>query len=178
MTKYIAFLRGINVGGHKKVPMLQLRQCLTTIGFKNVKTLLASGNAVFDAEESDPQELKEKIMTALKLEFDFEIPVTIRTAEHIKKLAQRDPFKNIEIDQNTRLYVTFLSDKLHTSLKLPYKTPEGDYTLLAIADGEVCSVLRLKSGMGTTDSMDILEREFGKKITTRNWNTVMKLLKI
>ncbi|MBD0331468.1 MAG: DUF1697 domain-containing protein [Chitinophagaceae bacterium] len=176
MTKYVAFLRGINVGGHKKVPMEQLRKCLEATGLKKVKTLLASGNVIFETGKSDIQSLNKKIASSLKEEFGFDIPLIIRTAEQIQKLVQRNPFKSIKVDSNTRLYVTFLNNKPRTYPKLPYVTPEGDFTILEITDGEVLSVLRLTPGMGTTDSMNILEKEFGRDVTTRNWNTVIKLL--
>ncbi len=60
MNRYVAFLRGINVGGHKKVPMQQLHECMTEMGFTKIKTLLASGNVVFEAEHADRTELTEK----------------------------------------------------------------------------------------------------------------------
>ncbi len=94
----------------------------------------------------------------------------------MEALEQRNPFRNIVTDKNTRLYVTFLGHKPNSGLKIPYVSPQREFTILDFNSSEVCSVLTLTPGMGTTDSMDILEKEFGKNVTTRNWNTILKLL--
>ena len=85
------------------------------------------------------------------------------------------PFKKIKTTPQTRLYITFLSDKTSSKLKIPYESPEKDFSILSVTKNEVISVLTLSANRSTTDVMKILEKEFGKKITTRNWNTVVKI---
>ena len=177
---YIALLRGINVGGHKKIKMADLRQAFKSWGFTNIRTLLASGNVLFESDETDTSDdassLQQSIEAGLAKTFGFDVAVIIRTLEEIQALVETDPFQEIEVTPNTRLYITFLSEKPTSDLPIPYQSPEKNYQILAVSDREICSVLTLTDKMRTTDAMNILEKEFGKNITTRNWNTVLKLL--
>jgi len=78
--KYVAFLRGINVSGHHKVPMAELRKELTKLGFTNVITLLNSGNVIFESSSDDAELLEKTIAEHLEKVFGFQIPVLIRNA--------------------------------------------------------------------------------------------------
>ncbi len=168
-------LRGINVGSHKQVKMEVLRKVFESLGFSHVKTFLNSGNVVFETERSDPGVLKTKIEEVLKKEFGFEISVLVRSMDEIRKLVESAPFKEVVVTPQTRLYVTFLSDKPKSKLKIPYESPERDFKILRISENEVCSVIAVSSNRNTTDLMSMIEKEFGKAVTTRNWNTVTKL---
>lgn len=174
-TRYVALLRGINVGGNKKVPMADLKKLLEKSGYLNVKTLLASGNVLLETQETSVLALRKKLESLLEQKFGFTVPVIIRTLDQIRAIIQLDPFKKISVRPETRLYVTFLSEKPKTSLRIPYESPEKDCRILQVADGEVFSVFTVTKDYGSTDGMKIIEREFGKNVTTRNWNTVMKL---
>lgn len=173
---YVAFLRGINVGGNKIVKMADLKKMLEAMGFTNVKTLLASGNIVFETPQKDVTVLTKVISAQLEKTFGFEIAVMLRSREEIQKLVDSAPFKNIAVTKETRLYVTFLSEKSTTGLKIPYSSPDGNFIIVRATATEVCSVLTISPRAQTTDLMKILEKEFGKNVTTRNWNTVLKLL--
>lgn len=177
MMKYIAFLRGINVGGHKKVKMEELKKTFEALGFENVKTLLASGNVIFSAPPENESTLVQKIEKKLETAFGHEIGVLIRKIETLQKLAEANPFAGIEVTPQTRLYVTFLAEKSSSSLKIPYETPDRNFIILSATGSEVCSVLTLSPDSRTVDLMSILEKEFGRKITTRNWNTIQKIIK-
>ena len=76
---YIAFLRGINVGGHSKVPMADLKACFADMGYSNVKTYINSGNVIFTADDTDVRELEMAIEAALEKTFSFAITVVVRT---------------------------------------------------------------------------------------------------
>lgn len=175
MPTYIALLRGINVGGNKKVSMADLQKMFEGMGYKNIHTLLNSGNVIFDA----PTTLNAKLTAMLEREFEktfgFTSSFIIRSMTEIQALIALDPFKKMKETKDTRFYVTFLSTKANSSLKIPYTSPEKDFSILTVTAGEVWSVLDLSKGKGTVDAMGILEKEFGKSITTRNWNTVQKL---
>jgi uncharacterized protein (DUF1697 family) len=177
MTKFVAFLRGINVGGNKLIKMEDLKKCFAAIGFKNVKTILASGNVLFESSDADEDALAKKIADKLKAELGHDAGIQIRSIDEIQKLADREPFKKIKVTPETRLYLTFLPEKSKSKLKIPYTNAEGDLKILEVTHREVCCTISLSPGRGTTELMGFLEKEFGKNITTRNWNTVGKILK-
>ena len=177
MTKYAAFLRGINVGGHKVIKMEALKKAFESFGFQNVKTLLASGNVLFETAESDSNALTQKIEQNLKKTFGFEVGTLLRTKQKMHALADSEPFKKMKVTPHTRLYVTFLKERSKSGLKIPYESPEKDFRIVSVSAGEVCSVVTLSPKRQTTDLMVFLEKEFGRNITTRNWNTITRLLK-
>jgi uncharacterized protein (DUF1697 family) len=176
MEKFVALLRGINVGGNKKVPMADLKTVFEKLGYKNVKTILASGNVIFEAPEKNTDKLAKTIGPAMEKKFKFPIPLLIRPASGIEKMLAKDPFKKIKVTQETRLYVTFLPEKTKSKLPIPYKSPDGSFEILRMEDDALFSHLDLTK-TGTIEVMNVLEKEFGKNITTRNWNTVQKLVK-
>lgn len=177
MNKYVAFLRGINVGGHKSVKMDELKKTFDSMEFKNVKTVLASGNVIFETPKTATNTLSKKIAEKLRETFGFEIGVIIRTIEELHHISNSDPFKGIKVTPQTRLYITFLSEKSKSSLKIPYESLDKNYKILKLSANEICSVLTITPISKTVGLMDILEKEFGKKVTTRNWNTIIRLLK-
>jgi len=172
---YIALLRGINVGGHHKVPMADLRKMMEQIGFGNVKTLLNSGNVIFDAKPTEESSLESTIGEKLESEFGFPVPIMIRTADNMATLIESDPFAGIEVTKDIRLYVSFLKEEPTAQIDIPWVADDGSYRILKVANRMICSVLDL-SGSKTTKAMDNLEKIYGKNITTRNWNTLVKIV--
>lgn len=171
---YVALLRGINVGGHHKVPMAELRKEMEKLGYKKIITLLNSGNVIFEAYDENIEELEETISKHLEKVFGFPVPVLIRKSEEIIHLVKNNPFKNIEVTKNTRLYISFLKQTPETRLDLPWISDDNSYKILEIRDRTICSVLDL-SATKTPKGMDALEKLFGKDITTRNWNTINRI---
>ncbi len=175
LHRYVALLRGINIGGHKKIKMADLRELFLSLGFHHVKTLLASGNAVFDTAPTDTGTLVETIETAITKAFGHDISVIVWAHASIQDMVSADPFAGIEVADNTRLYVTFLGEPPTAHLETPYESPEGNFRIIAATDSAVFSVLTLTPGSRTVDAMDVLAKTFGPNITTRNWNTVKKI---
>lgn len=178
MTHYVAFLRGINVGGHALVKMADLKNAFVAMGFRNVRTLLASGNVLFESERTDAQAVAGEIAAGLKKAAKKDVGVIVRGRRDLEKLRSSDPFKGIAVTPSIRLYVTFLGagSKPH-ALAIPFSTPQGEFRILRTTAGEVFSVLDLAKGKGTPEAMNIIEKEFGSDVTTRNWNTVLKALR-
>lgn len=174
INRYVTFLRGINVGG-KTVKMDVLRAAIEKAGYENVRTLLASGNVVLDSKLKSVQAVRTEIEGVLSKTFGFEVHVIARTAREIEDLQTAELFRGVKVNPATRLYITFLSEKPKSKLKVPFASLDGDYKILAVLEGHVVSVLTLTPQSGTVDAMAILEKEFGKEITTRNWNTLLKL---
>src|ERR1041385_310257 len=127
MKKFVALLRGINVGGNKMVKMDDLKKWFAALGFKNVKTILATGNVLFESSAKNESALAKKIADKLKAELGHEVGLQIRSIDEIQKLADRNPFKKIKVTPATRLYITFLADKPKSKLKIPYISAEKDF---------------------------------------------------
>jgi uncharacterized protein (DUF1697 family) len=176
-TTYVAFLRGINVGGKNPIKMDALRKAFESSGFKNVKTVLASGNVIFDAFATGKGDLAGKIEQCIKKTFGKEIGVVVRSIEDIRSLVGADPFKGIKPTSQTRLYVTFLREKLKTKLKIPVDHSDKGFRIVHATAYEICIHLELAPGVKSTDLMQFLDREFGRGVTTRNWNTIARILK-
>lgn len=175
-TTYIAFLRGINVGGHHKVPMADLKIALEKIGFSNIETLLNSGNVIFDAIPVNSSNLEAVLSEVLEKRFGFPIPTRIRTAKSIQKLVDREPFKEVNLTKDIRLYVSFLAKDTESKLILPWQSDDDSYKILGYEDKILWSVLDL-SITNTPKAMEFAERFYGKDMTTRNWNTVLRIVK-
>jgi uncharacterized protein (DUF1697 family) len=173
MKTYVAFLRGINVGGNKIISMKDLAALFEKAGFKNINTILNSGNVVFEFKESSEAVLVKKIEKAITDKYGFEVTVQIRKLDDIKKMIEKNPFKDYKPDKNTHWYVTFLND---FNGKLP-STSSDAYKLLGIENDALFCVMDRTKGK-STDIMTFLDKTFGKKVTTRNWNTLVKIAKL
>jgi uncharacterized protein (DUF1697 family) len=173
-TRYVALLRGINVGGHHKVPMAGLSQAIRTLGFDNVTTILNSGNVIFTSSLTREEELEDLLANHLETVFGFPIPVLIRRSTVMLDLISNNPFRQIELTRDTRLYISFLKEEPACALALPWTSDDGTYQILEVREKTICSVLDL-SATQTPKGMDSLEKLFGKNITTRNWNTILRI---
>lgn len=111
MPAYAAFLRGINVGGNKKVPMKELAAALEKVGFKNVKTLLNSGNVLLESSEKSGDAVARKVEGVIEKTFGFGAHTIVRSLEQLKELSATNPFKGIKETDDTRFYITLLSSK-------------------------------------------------------------------
>lgn len=175
LPEYVVFLRGINVGGNKPIKMDALRREFDSAGFENVRTVLTSGNVLFEAEGSDRPAILKQVKDQLKTAFGREVSVILRSAREIGDLVDAEPFKPVKITPETRLYVTFLANKPPGKLKAaPFETPEGA-KVLRVTPSEVCAAIELSPGAGTPELMKSIEKEFGRDVTTRNWNTILKI---
>jgi uncharacterized protein (DUF1697 family) len=171
---YVALLRGINVGGNKPVKMDALRKAFASLGHGDVRTLLASGNVLFHAPKTNEGLLTQSIKKMLAAKFGNS-GVILRTREDLQKITRINPFREIRVTPEVRLYVTFLSFKPATKLKTPHQSPARDFQILKVSGREVFSILTLTDRTQSTDLMMFIEKEFGREVTTRNWNTVLKI---
>jgi uncharacterized protein (DUF1697 family) len=176
MNRYVAFLRGINVGGHHKVPMARLRQEMKTLGYKNVITLLNSGNIIFEAPDGQMERLEDSISGHLEQVFGFSVPVILRRADEILDLIANDPFKVVNITDDIRLYILFLKHMPDQVPELPWKSEDNSCRILEIRGKNIFSVFDI-SITKTPKGMEELEKLFGKEITTRNRNTIQRIVK-
>jgi len=173
MPTYIAFLRGINSGKNPTTKMDVLKKVFEDIGFKNVKTVIASGNVIFESSATDKTKLAQKIEKSLAPVIKFHSDTIVRTVEEIQKLVKKNPFKKIKMTSETRTFATFINDEEKTSLKFPVK--EKGYEILGVVEGAVCSVIYLAETK-TPDLMKVLDKNWSPN-TTRNWKTLERILK-
>lgn len=173
---YVAFLRGINVGGHHKVPMQELRDRLPELGFANIQTVLNTGNIIFDSAPESLDKLENRISEFLENHFGFPIPCIIRSATFILQLCEEDPFADIKLHKKIRLYISLLKKENQGDVEIPWSSSDASFRILAKRAQNILSVLDLDIN-GTPQGMEALENFYGKEITTRNWNTIKRIEK-
>jgi uncharacterized protein (DUF1697 family) len=177
MAVMLAMLRGINVSGQKKVPMLQLRTMFEELKFKNVKTYIQSGNVIFESKDTNESMLSKKIGKKIMDVFGFDVSVVIRTEEELSSAIKKNPFvkeKDVQLD---RLYVTFLSESPSKENMEKIKLPENTSDRFVISGKEV--YLYCPGGYGETKlSNNFFENKLKVVATTRNWRTTNVLLEM
>ena len=173
-VRYVAFLRGINVG-KRRVKNDALGTVFSDLGYTDVRVLIASGNVLFDADEQDEKNLTRTVEAGLEKGLGFQVSVMLRSVPEIQAILDLDPFTSIEVTKQTRRYVTLLAEKTMSTMTLPYASSDGNFRILSRADREVYSVLTVSESGRTVDLMAVLEKEYGKSVTTRNWNTIQKI---
>jgi len=125
MIKHIAFLRAINVGGKKLIKMDELKKRFETLGFKNVRTYIQSGNVIFQSPTSDQNALAKKIENLLHKNLSSDVLVFLRTVEELNAIVKFDPYQKQKFKLETKLYITFIKDGLKQKLKLPFLSPKN-----------------------------------------------------
>lgn len=175
MTQYVAFLRGINVGGHNLVKMEDLRQLFLSLGFNNVKSYINSGNIIFETSEIDLNAIIKGIHRELNELLDGDVKVFLRDMPQVEEITQLNPFNDIE-SQTTKLYVTFLSDEPSRKIRLPLNSPDMDVEVIFMTNREAFSLARRKNGrFGFPNKF--IETRLGVSATTRSWTTVKRIAK-
>jgi uncharacterized protein (DUF1697 family) len=172
--QYIAFLRGINLGGNHKLPMADLKDEVLKLGFEKPETLLNSGNLVFEGDFVPLDVLEKELSDHLRRVFGFPVPVLLRSPDVVMDLIHKNPFSDVKVTKDIRLYVSFLASEPQVQLDLPWASGDSSYRILECRGRTVCSVLDLSNSQ-TTKGMDALEQLYGKNITTRNFNTIKRI---
>jgi uncharacterized protein (DUF1697 family) len=176
--RYIALLRGINSGRNPVTKMTDLKAAFEKSGFRNVKTLLASGNVIFDADRTNEAALIKKLEPILSKALGFNVSVLVRTSDDLERLVKAKPYKGVTLTEYSRPNVTFLKQVPDaTAVRSLGKGGKG-YSITAVVDRAICTVIDLSGESTTPDLMRVLEKTFGKEqCTTRTWNTVERLVK-
>jgi uncharacterized protein (DUF1697 family) len=174
-VKYVALLRGI-APTNPNMANAKLRAVFEDLGFHNVQTVISTGNVVFDSNSRSLRALETRIEKAWPKKLGFRSTTIIRTRDQMHDLVANRPFGDLTDSPTTSLQVTFLKHEPDMMLELPYTSEAGDYTIVALEDRVLCSVVDL-SGSGTPDLMRWLEKVLGKEITTRTWKTVHRILR-
>lgn len=170
VTRYVALLRGINVGGHRPVPMTDLRRVVEGIGHADVVTYIQSGNVVFSSAEGDARKVADELETALLDAFGFAVEVVVRSADEMADIVAANPF--VARRAHTKdLYVAFARDPIRGAPDVD-RTYEPDEFCVA----PFVVYMHTPAGYGRTKlSATVLQRVAGSSVTARNWHTVTKL---
>ncbi|WP_017541593.1 DUF1697 domain-containing protein [Nocardiopsis halophila] len=181
MTRYAALLRGVNVGGRRRVPMADLRQVLAGLGHTGAATLLQSGNAAFTARPGsggDPGALKAELEEALRERFGFAVEAVLRDEVQLAAAVEANP---LEVGDPARFLVLFLDGPLDAADLAALAELAGTGTAAraseAMAPGEREVYLSLPDGLRDARLPGLVERALrGRTATGRNWRTVLRLL--
>jgi len=177
MPTYISMLRGINVGGHNKVPMDQLRAMFEQLGFKQVRTYIQSGNVVFQGQKAVPSDLSTQIEKEIVAEFGFPASVITRTPDELGKAIAANPFPKESKAEPAKVHIAFLSllPQAEAVKKLEALATKSER--LHCCDKEI--YLYYRDGMGRAKlTGNVLERVLSVPATARNWNTVNQLYRM
>jgi uncharacterized protein (DUF1697 family) len=172
MSTYISMLRGINVGGQKKIPMTELSKLYVSLGFTHVKTYIQSGNVIFDSSDADIQKLSAEIQQTIKNFSGFDVPVFIRTIAEFATLIKNNPFTDKDL---AKLHITFLSGSPTGQFIHEINTVKDDLEEFMVCGKEI--YLFCPNGYGRTKlTNNFFEKKLNQLATTRNWHTVNTLL--
>lgn len=175
MSRYAAFLRAVNVGG-RVVKMSDLAQRLTALGLADVSTFIASGNVCFTAT-GKPHDIARRIEADLLEWLGYPVATMVRSWEELEALVASNPFKGVARAPDAKLYVTFLWEPPAKKPRLPRVSERDGLTLFRITGREAFMVAeRLADGKFAVPNLP-LEKELGVPATTRNWNTILRMLK-
>lgn len=176
MKQYVAFLRGINVGGKKPIRMKELASGLSAAGFRNARTFIASGNVIFESAAKDPTRVARKMEKHLLGAFGEEITVIVRTIDQLKAIIKLNPFKKPKPSADEMLFVTFFASPPAVKPRLPLLSHTDNMEVIALTDGAAFIVARRKKTGWFGFPHAFAEKEFKVPTTTRNWTTLVKIV--
>jgi len=174
MTRYAAFLRGVNLG-KRTVKSAELKAAFEAMGFANVKTLLASGNVLFDAQAA--KGLQAKIEAGLEQQFGFAVGTVLRSVDELEAMVAGDPFTGQVEGEAQKLYVMLFAEPLPADVEV--KGVAGDYDVLPGTARERYLIgYRKPDGTYAAGGLLLIEKQLPKGwlVTTRNWNTILKAI--
>lgn len=177
MPIIISLLRGINVGGNKKIKMADLRELYASLGFQNTKTLLQSGNAVFETDLTDLTEIKHKIENGIQDKYGFDVTVIIRTPEALQAVVDNHPFSDEQVSDPAKMAFVFLSEAPSKDAVDALRDNNPGEEIITYHNCEL--YIFYTNGMGRSKlDANRIERALKVKSTTRNWNTTQKILNL
>ena len=177
MTTHLALLRGINVSGHKMIKMEVLKKALESIGFLNVQTYIQSGNVFVTTEEENPLKVGFLIKQEIAKSFGHDVPVIVINKTDLESCLETNPFLNNPDVDLKKLYVAFLSaslpDEILNQVNLNFIKPDE-----IRLHGNKIFIKYDTSPAKTRLDNNWIEKKLNVTATTRNWNTVNKLLEM
>ncbi len=172
MTKYVALLRAVNVGG-RVVKMDELKKLFIIPGISNISTYIQSGNVLFETKEAGIAALQTKIEQKLLKALGYEVTVFLKTYADLESVIKKNPFKKEMEDGD--LYVSFLNAKPAAADVQLLDALKADHEQFIVKDNNAYLLFPKKSYGTTKLSNANLEKKMKVRSTSRNWNTINKL---
>lgn len=173
MSRFVAFLRAINVGGHT-IKMDHLRQLFQSLGFSNVETFIASGNVVFETTSKNARVLEKKIEKRLREALGYEVATLIRTDAELADIANYKPFRLSDLDAAVALNIAFLATTLDDRSKHKLMSLRTEIDDFHVHGREIYWLCRKKQS-DSTFSNAVLEKTLGRPSTLRGVATIKKM---
>ena len=174
MTRYVALLRAINVGGHN-VKMARLRELFESLGFSNAETFVASGNVVFDSPAEDARTLEKVIEDRLRESLGYEVATFVRSASELAHISRHRPFDASDLGaEGNSLYIAFLPAPPSAEAREKLMDLRSEVDDFAVHGREVYWLCR-KRMSESAFSGALLEKTMGMPATVRNATTVERL---
>ncbi len=177
MDRYVALLRGINVGGKNLIRMADLKACFEAQGFRDVATFIQSGNVLFASDDSGRPEMTRRIEQALSATFEYQACVVVRSRREIKAIVRRAPQGFGAQPARYRYDVLFLKEPLTASAAVK-DVPLQEGVDEAWAGAGVLYFSRLISRASASRLNRITSLPIYQSLTIRNWNTTTTLLRL
>ncbi len=171
MTRYVAFLRGVNVGTHNRLSTSALCRRLAASGFRDVSGYKQSGNVIFDTHEGDTGVIGKRIREELHGLIGKDVDVFLRTMQQVKDIVDLDPFKEARSGDDTGEFITFLEKDIPVKPVLPIESPRKDVEVICIRGPDVFCRVRKNNGR-SGDPNGFIESKFKVSATTQNWATI------
>lgn len=178
MLKRIAILRGINVGGKRKILMEDLKLLFSELGFKSVSTYIQSGNVLFDSDEKQTDtEIAKLIKQAILGQYKFEVPVIVRTHNELELAVKSNPFYQTNGTDLNQLHLTFLKEMPAQENLVKVESTNFEPDKFRIIGKDVFVFCKGKYHQ-TKLNNNFFENKLKTSATTRNWKTVLKLVEL
>lgn len=175
MPIHVALLRGINVGGHARVAMADLRALCEDLGHREVRTYVQSGNVGFTSDETDTRALAEELAARLARDLDVSPAVVVRSAAGLAAVVAANPFPTAAADDPTTVHVAFLTGD--PADPTAFDVDAAAFAPEELAVGDRVLYLHLPGGIGRSRlAAELARRRTGVDMTVRNWRTVDRLL--
>lgn len=172
MSECIALIRGINVGRNKRLAMADLLDMMVDLGHTHVRTLLNSGNVLFESKRPNVAKIAASIETAISSACGFSAAVTVTTAQELDLIVDENPLLHV-VDDHARHLVAFVTHPKHLEPLRPML--KESWTPDALAITRRVAYLWCATGILDSKFLQAFSRKAGATITTRNWATVLKL---
>ena len=175
--RYVALLRGINLGGNNMIRMADLKAEFEKLGFKNVVSYINSGNIAFDAPKSSEKKLSDKIEKAVEAMIGRNIDVMVRDQPSICEVVKNDPFKG-KYESHKEMHVLFIKDEMPAEKKKLLLEQQTDDERIKVDGREI--YCHLKQGVAQSALMgkNFVDKKLKVSTTARNWRTVQKLAEL